>query len=68
MMFPRYDNKAPSKDQVDIELAAHGASVVHVRRDANGEWGYDQSSRYNRRITATTPMTLTGPAAGHEWM
>ncbi len=68
MMFPRYDAKAPTREQVDIELAAHGASVVHARRDANGDWSYDQASGYNRRITAGTPMTLSGPAAGSDWL
>jgi hypothetical protein len=37
--------------------------VVHVRRDGNGEWGYDVASRFNRRFTGTTPMRLGGPAA-----
>lgn len=52
----------------DIEKAAHGGSVVEIARK-NGIWSVVRGSRYNRRITAdTTPMTITGPAAGHDRM
>ena len=67
MMFPGYDPKNPTKEQVDVELAAHGGSVVLVR-NTGSRWEYDPTSTYNRRITATTPMTLVGPAAGDEWL
>lgn len=66
MMFPGYDPKNPTREQVDIELAAHGASVVQIRRAADGSWSYDPASPYNRRITAMTPLLLSGPAAGDE--
>jgi uncharacterized protein len=29
-----------------------------------GGWSYVQSSSFNRRLTAETPMALSGPAAG----
>ncbi len=44
--------------------AAHGVSVAHVRRAANGSWSHVKTSPYNRRIHGNTPMTLQGPAAG----
>ncbi|HYO30785.1 MAG TPA: alkaline phosphatase PhoX, partial [Thermomicrobiales bacterium] len=58
----------PTKEIVDTELAAHGLSVVEVRRNATGGWDIVRDSAYNRRITATTPMEVAGPAAGHELM
>jgi secreted PhoX family phosphatase len=50
---------------VDTELEAHGLSVVEIQQSADGTWSVVLDSQYNRRITATTPMVLTGPAAGH---
>ena len=38
--------------------AAHGVTVMQLHRDANG-WTRDLSARYNRRITASTPMDIT---------
>src|SRR5690606_21200329 len=54
-----------TKEQVDIELAAHGGTIVEIRK-ADGKWQVVPEGKYNRRITATTPMELTGPVAGHD--
>ncbi|MDX2269866.1 MAG: PhoX family phosphatase [Bryobacter sp.] len=66
-MFPGYVAGSPTKEQVDAELAAHGVSVVEVRERFR-TWEYLTTSEYNRRITATTPMEITGPAAGDDLM
>ncbi len=51
-------------EKVRKGLAAHGVSVVHVQRAANGTVSHRLDSRYNRRITGYTPMDVSGPAAG----
>jgi hypothetical protein len=33
-----------------------------------GVWSYVPNSSYNRRLTAESPMTISGPAAGHPWL
>ena len=66
LMFKNWSAASQTKEQTDVELNAHGLSVVEVKRDTNGEWYYIQAGAQNRRITAFTPMTLTGPAAGHD--
>ena len=54
-----------TKEQVDIEMAAHGGTVVEIRK-VDGKWQVVTDSPYNRRITADTEMEITGPAAGHD--
>lgn len=68
LMFPGYDADNPTAVQVDVELAAHGMSVVEVERAPDGAWSYVRGSQYNRRLTGFTPMRISGPAAGHEWL
>ena len=54
-----------TQDLADIEMAAHGGSVLEIRK-VDGRWQVVPDSKYNRRITASdTEMELTGPAAGH---
>ena len=53
-----------TKELVDIEMAAHGGSVVEIRK-ADGKWQVVQSN-LARRVTAETPMEITGPAAGSD--
>lgn len=74
LMFPklgRQDSKAKfagmTKELAEVEMMAHGGSVIEVRRQ-NGKWGVVPNSTYARRITAETPMVITGPAAGHDLM
>ncbi len=70
MMFPGLKDKDDAFDkltkaQVDIEMAAIGHSVLEVKK-VGGKWQVVENSPLNRRITAlSTPMRLSGPAAGH---
>ncbi len=54
-----------TKDLADIEIMAHGGSVLEIRR-VNGKWQVVADSKYARRITGETEMLITGPAAGHD--
>ncbi|MGB0682454.1 MAG: PhoX family protein [Magnetovibrionaceae bacterium] len=66
IMFPGYDKDNVPKEWVDVQMAAHGASVIEIKF-MDGTWGIVEGSKYNRRITALdTEMELTGPAAGHD--
>jgi secreted PhoX family phosphatase len=68
LMFPGLGDEQPrhlTREQVEVEMAAHGGSVVEIVQ-RNGRWLVVRNSRYNRRITAaSTPMRVSGPAAGH---
>ena len=53
-------NWTPEKSA--LAMAAQGCSVIEIKRTGN-KWKV-MPSGYARRITTTTPMELTGPAAG----
>ncbi|BAP80311.1 UxpB protein [Pseudomonas sp. MT-1] len=59
------DGKRPL-DEVRKEQAAHGLSVIEVKKDAQGQWQRVMPSRYNRRISGMTPMAVGGPLAGND--
>ncbi|WP_225769576.1 PhoX family phosphatase [Inquilinus sp. Marseille-Q2685] len=73
LMFPGLSGPQDSKDaqfkdmtpeRIEIEMAAHGASVLEIER-TGGKWRVVADSKYNRRIsTRSTEVAITGPAAG----
>jgi uncharacterized protein len=70
VMFPGFaDAKAAAEgttaDSTAIELAAHGASIVEVKKEGE-TWNVVDGSKYNRRLSLTTEMAISGPAAGDE--
>ena len=69
LMFPGVESSdsPTTAEQKRIAMAAHGISVVEVLRvGQTGQWRQSPRRGLNRRITATTPMRLTGAAAGSE--
>ena len=63
-----YVNDKRPLDEVKKEQAAHGASVIEVIKNNQNQWQRVYPSVYNRRISAMTPMRISGPLAGHDLM
>jgi uncharacterized protein len=63
--FTYVDGKRRQED-VKKEQAAHGVSVIEVKKDSQGQWQRVYPSVYNRRISALTAMQVSGPLAGHD--
>ena len=67
-MFPGYNSDNPTDEQIRLGWANHGMTVLEVSKDAKSGKLTRKFGDLNRRITATTPFTLTGPAAGSEFV
>jgi secreted PhoX family phosphatase len=66
--FGHYKKLRPQNaDDIQSTQQAVGVSIVEIKSDQNG-WKIVQDSPFNRRITATSPMEITGPARGHAWV
>ena len=52
-----------TKDQIAREKAGVGGSIFRVKKQGDS-WRFVENDEHNRRIDATTPMGVTGPAAG----
>ena len=52
-----------TKAQIAREKAGVGGAVVRVKKEG-GAWAFVEDDERNRRVDATTPMSVTGPAAG----
>ena len=50
-----------TSEKVAKALAAHGVTIIEISSES-GTWS-QVDSRYNRRITGTTPVTFSGPVA-----
>ena len=61
----RESGKAETVDDVRKSKAGHGVSVMEID-NKGGKWGIVKDAPLNRRITADTPMDITGPARGHD--
>ena len=73
-MFPDYDEATyPTPEQSRVEIEAHGFSVIELVQvltggDIGRKWVFDINSPFNRRLTGSSPMEITGPLRGHAMM
>ena len=67
LMFPGItDAKSPSSltaEQARATLSAVGMTVIEIRRRGEA-WAVVPDSHFARRVTARTPIRISGPAAG----
>ncbi|MVA76967.1 DUF839 domain-containing protein [Auraticoccus sp. F435] len=69
IMFPPSRSAAEEEQVLKATMAAHGFAVVELERNRKGaQWRYIKGAPRNRRITASTPFELTGPAAGSDFV
>lgn len=65
--FPGFDPSAASEAELArtarTAMESLGVSIIHVAKGERG-WAVEQGP-LTRRITATTPIRISGPAAGH---
>jgi secreted PhoX family phosphatase len=67
IMFPPTTDPAQIEADKRTAIAAHGMSVVSLKRSRPGRpWRLDPSRKLNRRITGMSEFLVDGPAAGHD--
>ena len=54
-----------NEEKTKKSQAAHGVGIIEVRK-RRGKWEVVRPSFFARRITAYTPISIGGPAAGHD--
>ena len=66
IMYQNRVTKLPENaDDAQKGKNAHGVSIMELK-NKDGKWSIVKDSKYNRKITADSPMELTGPARGHD--
>lgn len=65
--YPVQEDSTRNADEVLKEMNAHGVSIVRVQKGADEQWSV-QFDSLNRRVTATTPMELSGPVRGSDYV
>jgi hypothetical protein len=59
---------AAGREKVAKALAAHGVSVMSIRKKHDGKWDIVEHDPHNRRVTGTTPMAFSGPVSAEHPM
>nr|WP_298684238.1 PhoX family phosphatase [uncultured Dongia sp.] len=69
IMFPGMTEddaaKTMTPDQIKAIFQSWGHSIVEVKKEG-GKWQIVKGGEFNRRITGTTEIAISGPAAGHK--
>ncbi|WP_251977059.1 PhoX family protein [Salinicola avicenniae] len=65
---PTHPDGLRPANEVRTEINAHGVTIVEIERQPDGSWSHVVDSRYNRRFTTATPMMLSGPVAGSDYV
>lgn len=66
IMFANRESAKPeTMDDIRKCKAGHGVAIFEVQNEAN-TWSIVRDSKFNRRLTADTPMEITGPARAHD--
>jgi secreted PhoX family phosphatase len=64
-MTPKDLASKMTREHAEVEMAAHGHTVIEIAR-AGSVWRLMDDSRYNRRFSMRSAvMRVSGPAAGH---
>lgn len=50
------------------EIEAHGVSVIEISKTLGGKFAVQKNSRFNRRVTAGSNVSIAGPVRGTKWV
>lgn len=56
----RANNQELTKEEIQKERKAVGGSVVHIKRNPNGDWSAILGSKHNKRFTGTMHIPFSG--------
>ena len=55
-------------NEVRTEINAHGVTIVKLSKNSENVWSSDTASPYNFRYTSATPIELSGPVRGSDYV
>lgn len=65
-LFPHKEDLPKNADEVLKSQNVVGLSLLGLKADGVNKMRFDVRSPFNRRVTAHTPMLVSGPAKGHD--
>ena len=55
-------------NEVRTEINAHGVTIIKLSKNSDNVWSEETGSRYNFRYTSATPIELSGPVRGSDYV